>query len=191
MGSYLWYKAYVSLSPETCFVLDDGSGRAVGYIIGASETAGFSQRWRDVFAPILDPKLIPRPGLDTGDPDMEREDVRDLRRGVYSGECSMLQGEPHLLQQYPSHLHINILPEHQRQGWGPKMMKTFLDRVQTLGARGVHLGMMRTNSGAKQFYERLGFRLCNEVLDGGVSGERGRHGDAICLIKDLQATVRS
>ncbi|KAF1949249.1 hypothetical protein CC80DRAFT_529496 [Byssothecium circinans] len=154
------HKAYVSLSPETCFVLDSGSGTAVGYIIGTADTVAFAQRWMDTFTPVVDPKLVPRPGLDTGVALMEHAEAKDLRRAIYSGECSMLQAQPHLLR---------------RKGWGPKMVTTFLDRVKALGAGGVHLGMVETNDRAKEFYERHGFQF----------GKGGQQGGAICLVKDI------
>jgi ribosomal protein S18 acetylase RimI-like enzyme len=184
MGSYLWFKAYVSLEPKTCYVLED-RGRAVGYIIGTADTAVFAQRWKDAFAPIVDSKLVPRPGLDTGDPLLEREDVQGLRRAIHRGECSMLQSELPLLRQYASHLHINLLPEYQNQGWGSALVSTFLHRVRALGASGVHLGMVQANVSARKFYERLGFRLCSEVLDGGEGGECGQQGGAICLVMNI------
>jgi len=33
---------YVELEPDFAFVLDDGAGRAVGYVLGAPDTAGFA-----------------------------------------------------------------------------------------------------------------------------------------------------
>lgn len=99
----------------------------------------------------------------------------------------MLQGAapPSLLHLYPAHFHIDILPEYQGKGWGGAMLAMWLQCVKGLGAEGVHLGMVRGNAGARRFYERSGFRLCGEVLDGGVSGETGRQGDAVCLMRSI------
>jgi ribosomal protein S18 acetylase RimI-like enzyme len=71
-------------------------------------------------------------------------------------------------------LHIKILPSHQRQGWGRKLIQTFLEAVKKEGCTGVHLGMPGTNDEAEAFYRSLGFRRFPEVLDGGESGEIGR-----------------
>lgn len=97
----------------------------------------------------------------------------------------MLLSHASLLSKYPAHLHINILPEFTGLGWGQKLMSAFLPAVKGLGAGGVHLGMVASNDGARRFYERLGFELCGEVLDGGESGEAGRDGGAKCLVKSL------
>lgn len=163
-------------------MLDDGTGRVVGYIIGTPDTASFIQQWKTTFTPTLDSKLVPPPGVQTNDPMMETGLVKELRKEVHDAECSMLQ-RSELLAEYPAHLHIDILPDFTGKSWGTKLIREFLESIKSVGAQGVHLGMVRTNDGARRFYERLGFRLCEQVLDDGVSGEKGRHGDAICLVK--------
>ncbi|KAF2659500.1 GCN5-related N-acetyltransferas-like protein [Lophiostoma macrostomum CBS 122681] len=180
IGSYLWCKSYLVLSPHTCFVLDNGSGLPVGYIIGTPSTTDFASRWEDVLIPIVDPKLVPR-----DDQPGETQLVRDLKRALYGAECSMLQKSEELLQRYPAHLHVNVLPEYQGRGFGSLLTGKFLERMGEEGVRGVHLGMVRGNEGARRFYERAGWRVCEEVLDGGSSGEVGRDGNALCLLKDL------
>ncbi|KAF2786601.1 GCN5-related N-acetyltransferas-like protein [Melanomma pulvis-pyrius CBS 109.77] len=185
IGSYIWFKSYVLLTPGTCFVLDDGTGRAVGYIIGTASTNHLIERWKEVLVPMVDPKLVPKPEVSTGDAMMERDDVRELRGAVYAAQCNMLESTPHLLEQYPAHLHINVLPEFQSSGFGRRLMDTFLQKLRDLGSGGVHLGMVASNANARRFYERLGFQLCDGVLDDGESGEVGRQGHAICLVKKL------
>lgn len=123
--------------------------------------------------------------MQTDDPAMETDHVKGLRKAVYEGECSVLQGAVGILNEYPAHLHINLLPEFTGQGLGAKLMERFLEAIQGLGAGGVHLGMVRTNHGARRFYERLGFQLCQEILDGGASGELGRQDSSVWLVRKL------
>jgi GNAT superfamily N-acetyltransferase len=187
IGSYLWCKAYYTLTPSTCFALDDGSGRTIGYILGTPDTKAFVRRWHEMLNTFIDSKLIPPPGPDLAVEESAGDLVRSLKKSLYEAQCSMLLGEgkEQLLKAYPAHLHVNILPEYQGRGCGKMMINTFLERLRQLGAPGVHLGMVRSNDGARRFYERLGFELCTEVLDGGESGEVGRDGNAICLVKCL------
>lgn len=166
-------------------MLDDGTGRAVGYCIGTPDTKAFAQRWRDVFTPALDPKLVPRPDLQTGDALMERPEIQGFRRAVYNGDCSMVQAWPQTLEQYPAHLHIDILPEFQRKGYGRVLIEAFLAKVKSEGARGVHLDMVRHNTNGHAFYTRIGFTMCQQVLDGGASGLTGVNGIVMTLVKSL------
>ncbi|KAF2269074.1 GCN5-related N-acetyltransferas-like protein [Lojkania enalia] len=184
IGSYIWCRPYLLLSPETCFVLDDGSGEAVGYIIGTASTTHFASRWKSDFVPTVPRDVVSPVGAETAG--NEDELGREwMRKAVYDADCSMLIGSNTLMEEYPAHLHIDILPQYTGREYGQKMMAAFLEKMEELGAKGVHLGMVRWNHGARRFYERLGFQLCGKVLDGGESGEVGRTGDAICLLKKL------
>ncbi|EMD94976.1 hypothetical protein COCC4DRAFT_74738 [Bipolaris maydis ATCC 48331] len=190
IGSHLWYKPYVALTPETCFVLDDGNGHIVGYCIGTADTLSFAQRWREEFAPSVDRTLVPPPDVHVGGDDdaaslMEKEDIRHFRKAVYEADCSMLQPWPETLRQYPAHIHIDILKEYQRKGWGTVLMKRFFDKAREMGASGVHLDMVQSNVKARAFYQSIGFRLCQQVLDGGESGGPGVNGIVVTLVKDL------
>lgn len=47
----IFAEPYCHLDPELAFVLDDGSGRAVGYVVGTGDTAEFVARFRDTWIP--------------------------------------------------------------------------------------------------------------------------------------------
>ncbi|MEV4373049.1 hypothetical protein AB0J71_38710 [Nonomuraea sp. NPDC049637] len=38
---------YVTLEPEHAHVVDDGTGQAVGYVVGTADTAAFVRRYRE------------------------------------------------------------------------------------------------------------------------------------------------
>src|SRR5690606_14828219 len=42
---------YVRLEPELAFVVDDGHGQAVGYIVGTADTARFAEAFRTSWLP--------------------------------------------------------------------------------------------------------------------------------------------
>lgn len=170
-------------------MLDDGTGRTVGYIIGCADTSCFAQRWRSCLAPTVDPAVVPPPGAHLSEAQMQagmaRQDISHFRTAVYEARCSMLLAWPEVLERYPAHLHIDILEGWQRKGWGTVLMQAFLEEVRRMGARGVHLDMVEANEGARRFYEGLGFAGCEEVLDGGVSGRKGVNGIVVTLVKEL------
>ncbi|MEG1805523.1 MAG: GNAT family N-acetyltransferase [Clostridia bacterium] len=72
--------------------------------------------------------------------------------------------------EYPSHLHINLLPEMQNQGVGSALIDTLFEHLQAQNIKGVMLGCYAQNYGAIKFYSRNGFvelgRSGNEVFMG-------------------------
>lgn len=166
-------------------MLDDGTGRAVGYCIGTADTEAFAERWRAEFVTTIDPVLFPRPEVQTADPAMEREETRGFRHALWNAECSALQAWPEELKKFPAHMHIDILPGFQRKGWGSVLIGTLFDAVRRQGARGIHLDMVRWNETGRNFYEKIGFRPSGLVLDGGKSGEVGVNDVVLTLVKEL------
>lgn len=116
---------------------------------------------------------------------MQTGDVQIFRAAVHNADCSMLLPWPGMLQKYPAHLHIDILPEFQGQGWGRKLIEAWCEKINGEGAKGVHLDMVKDNVGARRFYEKLGFGVCEQVLDGGASGETGVNGIVLTMVKKL------
>ncbi|MEV4246775.1 GNAT family N-acetyltransferase [Streptosporangium canum] len=80
------------------------------------------------------------------------------------------------LAAYPAHLHIDLLPDHQRKGHGRALMNAFLDALHGRGVPAVHLGMVSTNTPARAFYDRLGFHEI-PVADSGPVTYLGRRTD--------------
>jgi ribosomal protein S18 acetylase RimI-like enzyme len=71
-----------------------------------------------------------------------------------------------LVAAYPSHLHIDLLPRLQGQGWGRRLINTLLERLRAVGSHGLHLGVAAANTDAQAFYRAVGF---TEVDDDGVT----------------------
>jgi len=137
---------YVILEPEHAHVLDDGTGTAVGYVLGTADTARFAQRYRDEWLPAIADRY-PAPA----DPPVTPS---DRMLSLHFNPERMLVPE---LAGYPAHLHIDLLPEWQGKGWGRALMDAFLRGVHAAGAAKVHLGVAPANTAARAFYDRLGF----------------------------------
>ncbi|KAK6441388.1 hypothetical protein LTR95_002386 [Oleoguttula sp. CCFEE 5521] len=188
ISSYLWCHPYPLLSPSTCFVLDPGTGDLpVGYILSTPNTRRFAKDWTEKYVPSLDRDLLPKP--DAIATDHSEDKPTQLLQTLYGDpEKALNFSYPGLVDGWPGHLHIDILPSHQGQGWGRKLIDTSLEALRAEGCKGVHLGMEAGSLGALQFYTKLGFSRYLEVLDGGVSGETGRtggEGQVIYLVKDV------
>lgn len=180
IGAHTYCIPYFILQPENCFVLDDGSGRAVGYIIGTPDNRNFVKQWRKQYIPLLQDQGISKPNSDDPDP------LSEMRLNAHSPEEKLLEPPVReLLKDFLGHLHIDIRPEWQRKGFGVQLMDAFLNHVIQQGCKGVHLGMLAANEGAEKFYRRLGFGRFPHILDEGKSGEKGRDGNVLYMVKTL------
>lgn len=137
---------YAYLEPNLTFVLDDGV-RVVGYILGTSDTARFVKEFRERWIPLVRDRH-PAP---VGKPSTPDEQMAALLHWPER----MLVSE---LADYPAHLHIDLLPEYQGRGYGRALSFRFFDALAEAGAARVHLGMLSSNTAARAFYDRIGFR---------------------------------
>jgi ribosomal protein S18 acetylase RimI-like enzyme len=152
---HLYAAPYAIYEPELAFVLTR-NGAPCGYTLGARDSAAFAERCdREWFPPLR--VRYPVPSDDDQSPDAGR--IRQIHRGHYAKDT---------LADYPAHLHIDILPEGQGQGWGRKLIETLLNRMRELGVPAVHLGVSPVNHNAIAFYERVGFHRV--PVDGVVFG---------------------
>ena len=65
--------------------------------------------------------------------------------------------ESELDERYPSHLHIDLLPEAQGQGFGRRLIERLIGQLDERGSSGVHLGVSKANHRAIAFYRHVGF----------------------------------
>ncbi|MFJ3704192.1 MULTISPECIES: GNAT family N-acetyltransferase [Streptomyces] len=158
----LFAEPYAHLGPELTFVLDDGSGRAVGYVLGTSDTKAFVADFREIWLPRVTDRF-PEP---EGEPETLTEAMTAL---LYRPERMVLPE----LEDHPAHLHIDLLPPWQRKGHGRELMGAFLDALHRKGVQAVHLSMLTANTLARAFYDRLGFHVI-DVPDPGPLTYLGR-----------------
>jgi ribosomal protein S18 acetylase RimI-like enzyme len=150
---------YVDREPELSFVVDDGAGEAVGYIVGTADTARFVSWFRERWL-ATDGGAYPPPAPD-GDAPTPDEMMAGL---LHTPERMVRPG----LEAYPAHLHIDILPHWQGRGLGRALMEAYLDALHQSGVEGVHLCMSRANTRARAFYDRMGFQELPVPDDGPV-----------------------
>jgi GNAT superfamily N-acetyltransferase len=61
------------------------------------------------------------------------------------------------LAAYPAHMHIDLLPSHQRRGHGSKLLQRLLRELAEQSVPAMHVGMLTANTPARVFYDRSGF----------------------------------
>jgi ribosomal protein S18 acetylase RimI-like enzyme len=137
---------YLRHSPEFAWVYADDDDRARGYVLGVLDTTAFEEVLATSWWPRLQARhpLVP-PSANAHD----REIIEYVHRP---------QRRPSLLTiGYPSHLHIDMLPDVQGNGRGGRMLRTLLDALAEAGSPGVHLGVSAVNHRAIGFYQHFGF----------------------------------
>jgi ribosomal protein S18 acetylase RimI-like enzyme len=128
---------YVHLEPDLAFVLDDGQGWAVGYILGTADTARFAEAFRSTWLPLVADRY-PKP------PEPPRTPDEAMAALLHNPERMVLPD-------------IDLLPAWQGGGHGRRLMRTFLATLQDRGVPAVHLAMATANTRARAFYDRMGF----------------------------------
>lgn len=138
---------YLYLEPDLVFVLDNGQ-RPVGYVIGTADTNEFAR----AFAQAWLPKMAQR-YQDRNEPPFASKD--ELFNYLLFHPEHM--AHPEITARYPAHLHIDILPPYQGQGYGRQLIEAFVAAVSRAGAKGVHVTVDTANQRALAFYPRVGF----------------------------------
>lgn len=139
---------YLKFEPELSLVLEDEQG-ICGYALGAFDSRNFYHRYETEWRP----KLCAEFPAPNGDP-VKWSRVQQAHHCYHHPEYFC----PEPYADYPSHLHIDLLPRAQGRGHGRKMIQQLVDGLRALGSPGVHLCMSAFNTPAFGFYEHLGFR---------------------------------
>jgi ribosomal protein S18 acetylase RimI-like enzyme len=141
---------YAARHPEFAFVVETDDHRVVGYIVGAPDSAAFE----DWFHTEWWPRFAERWPKPQGDPlpvSVSRQD------GIVRYAYARRGGAQPFGDEYPAHLHIDLLPETQGQGLGRRLIETLEEALRDAGVPGLHLVASSDNAGAIAFYPRVGF----------------------------------
>jgi len=138
---------YITYEPQHCLILKDRIG-ICGYALAALDSKAFYNIYENEWRPELC-KRFPKPGK-------EKENQTPVEM-VYTCYHIPDYTVPQPYEEYPSHLHIDLLKRAQGQGLGRILMKILMDILSQSGSLGVHLGVSKKNTRAIQFYTRLGF----------------------------------
>ncbi len=152
---------YLALEPDLAFVVAADDDAVRGYVLGARDTRDFERRTEETWWPPLRSRY-PRERWPAGDPD---GDVVDLLHHPRTAE-------PDVVEVYPSHLHVDLLPAVQGGGWGRRLLETLFAALAAAGSPGVHLGVAAANERAIGFYRRMEFIELRREHGGLTMGRR-------------------
>ena len=150
VGPYLVYE------PELSLLLEDGQG-ICGYALGAFDSRAFFARYEAEWRPGLCARF-PEP---RGDPEGWTR-VQQVHHWYHHPDYFC----PEPYEEFPSHLHIDLLARAQGLGHGRRMLEQVMDGLRRRRSPGAHLGVSTLNPKAFGFYQRLGFRELVRVGSG-------------------------
>lgn len=139
---------YALFEPSLAFVAEDEAGVG-GYIVAALDSRAFEERLEADWWPALrDRYPVPPSELP---PDQWTPDQRTA--GFIHVPITV---PDNLVQDYPSALHINLVPRLQSQGLGRQLMNTEVRALRQQGSVGLHFFVWPSNQRAVGFYRHLG-----------------------------------
>jgi ribosomal protein S18 acetylase RimI-like enzyme len=142
---------YGLFEPSLAFVAEDESGVG-GYILGALDSRAFERQLETEWWPALREKYPAPPAelpADQWTPDQRAADFIH----------TPLTMPAELAADYPSHLHINLVPRLQSQGLGRRLIDTLTGALRERGSVGLHFFVSPGNKRAADFYRHLGFTV--------------------------------
>lgn len=153
LWAHVFALPYLERHPDLAFVVEADDGRVVGYVVGTDDTRVFEDwfrtRWWPRFAARW-PQARPVVAA-------EAESRQARQSGILSYAYGRRAGAEPFGDTYPAHLHIDLLPELQGQGWGRRLIDALIGELRGRGVTGLHLASDTRNAGALAFYPRLGF----------------------------------
>lgn len=144
----LYNRYYTRAERDSCFVLADDEDSAVGYILCAPSYKNYK---KDFFNNEL--KALAKLGA----------------QAFFSGIACILGNTPYA-KDYPAHMHIDILPEYQAQGYGGKLLSALFEHLKNNNVSGLMLIVDRKNLSAIKFYKKHNFKVIKELAGGIIMG---------------------
>ena len=157
---HIYSAPYAVLEPDLAFVAET-DGEVAGFVLGTLDTRAWHDRLEAQWWPALrrryeDPSETP-----------EAKRSPDQRR------CHQIHHPPSppraVVDRFPAHLHLNLLPKLQRKGIGSRIAGLWCDTAAGLGATAAHIGANRENEAAIAFWRQIGF---DDIEGGDVEGGR-------------------
>lgn len=137
---------FTEQEPENIFVLDDGNGKAVGYILCSADFEKFVKNNRKIYLKRLLKTHLPS--------------VAILLMYIYQLKK---------IKENSVHLHIDILPEFQHAGFGTELIDTLCEHLKEKGHTCLSVCGISRSSGAYGFYIKCGFHEIHSYGAGTVS----------------------
>ncbi|ENN85975.1 hypothetical protein RHSP_16225 [Rhizobium freirei PRF 81] len=144
---HIYSAPYATLHPELVFVAEDEEG-VFGYIAGVFDTIAFGQRLEREWWPALRQRYVDP----IGDPAIWDADQKRI-----SAIHHPKRTPAPLVERFPAHIHMNLLPRAQGKGVGTALLDRWMENARANGIKGIHLGVNSGNHGGIRFWSSRGF----------------------------------
>ena len=144
---HIYSAPYALLAPDLAFVAEDDEGVA-GYVVGTLDTRAFDRQLERDWWPALRQQYADPSGSPEGW-------TADQQRSFAIHHPPVTPDS--IVGPFPAHMHMNLLPRLQGQGFGTKLFNAWLERAREQGATGVHVGVSPTNARGMSFWQAMGF----------------------------------
>ncbi len=128
---------FIEKEGHNCFVAVDENDRAIGYVLCAENYDNYKKIFKEEYVTRF-----------------KKHEFLFKKTALIS---TLIQSE--YKDEYPAHMHIDILPEYQRMGLGHKLMDSLCRNLKEKGIKGVCLTMWSGNKKGGSFYKKYGFTL--------------------------------
>ncbi len=163
---HIYSAPYALLEPDLAFVVEDQHGVA-GFVVGTADTIGWQDKLERLWWPSLRKEYALPPHAEAS------RWSHDQRRIVMIHRPTPTPAG--VAGRFPAHLHLNLLPRLRGHGLGRRLFNHWLTALARYGATATHVAVNRANSGALQFWDRMGFSdLPAEGLPQGRTIWKGR-----------------
>ncbi|MFI3256672.1 MAG: GNAT family N-acetyltransferase [Spirochaetales bacterium] len=160
---------YVFFDPNSCFVAVDtevnenGSltYKPKGYVLGCTNTDAFN-KWMDETWLIPLQERYPQGYKGKTDFETQTASLFHKKRNT----------EANRIEDFPAHMHIDILPDLQGKGCGRALTERFLRHASENNVSAVHLGVSADNRNAIAFYQKMGFSTLKKYDDALIMGKQ-------------------
>ncbi len=134
---------YTEQEPDNCFVAVNEKDEAVGYILCAENFDRFHKIFRNNYL-----TKIPE---------------KDKTNRFYAEMSTVMHKK--YKEDFPAHLHIDIMENYQRMGLGHKLMDALISHLKAKEIKGIMLTVNSLNPKGVAFYKKYGFDIIEENPD--------------------------
>eukprot|EP00918_Siedleckia_nematoides_P037386 GHVU01081099.1.p1 GENE.GHVU01081099.1~~GHVU01081099.1.p1 ORF type:complete len:921 (+),score=115.42 GHVU01081099.1:309-2765(+) len=147
--------AFLTLSPEFCFVLEDSQGQVVGYALSTLDAAEFHKRADIAYIPAMQEKY-PKPQRTEG-----LSPAEEMINTFYETRAPL---SAQLQQSQPTLVRVDILPEHRDANTAGKVVLGAVSlAIKACASNGMHTEINIGDKCAKDFYSSLSFFELNAL----------------------------